>query len=198
MRTIVWDVDDVLNSLMREWFEVTWKPAHPECTLAYSDIRENPPHRSLGIAKEEYLASLDKFRISEEARLLAPNPAIVDWFREHGDAYRHLALTARPLDSAPAAAEWVFRHFGAHFRCFGVVPSRSDTAAPVYDRNKGEFLKWLGIADYFVDDSEENVALAAEAGVRTVLFPQPWNRANCSVEDVLRAIELRVEIEVQA
>ena len=24
--TIVWDVDDVLNGLMREWFEREWKP----------------------------------------------------------------------------------------------------------------------------------------------------------------------------
>ena len=186
MQTIVWDVDDVLNDLMNAWFTLIWKPTHPESRLRYQDIADNPPYESLGIGRAEYLESLDAFRLSDQSRFMEPNAAILRWLRSYGDGYRHVALTARPLDTAPAAAEWVFRHFGKYFRCFGVVPSRPGSDSPVYDRHKGDFLEWLGRADVFVDDSAENVAAAQKAGIRTILYPQPWNNANYPVEHVLR------------
>lgn len=180
MKTIVWDVDDVLNSLMRDWFEQAWLEEHPECAVSYGELRENPPHRVLGVERAAYLESADRFRASEAARAMRPNPLLLDWFREHGANYRHVALTARPMESAPEAAEWVIRHFGAWIRCFGVVPSRSGDSLPVYDRHKGEWLSWLGGADFFVDDSVENVRRAEAMGIRTVLWPQPWNSASAS------------------
>jgi hypothetical protein len=188
MRTIVWDVDDVLNDLMRAWFESVWKPAHPESRLGYEDIIDNPPYRSLGIAKAEYLASLDAFRLSEAARRMAPNPAVLEWLRGYGGKFRHVALTARPLDAAPAAAEWVFRNFGEYFRCFGVVPSRPSPATTLYDRDKGDFLGWLGSADFFIDDNAETLGAALKPRLRTLLYPQPWNRAVHTVGDVLRTL----------
>jgi hypothetical protein len=132
----------------------------------------------LHIECEEYLASLDAFRASPEARAMQPNPDLLEWFRAHGSEYRHVALTARPLESAPHAAEWLFRHFGAWFRCFGVVPTRLDLTAPRYDRHKGDFLRWLDAADYFVDDSPANIEQARALGLRTLLYPQPWNTAD--------------------
>jgi hypothetical protein len=186
MKTIVWDVDDVLNNLMEAWLEHAWKPAHPACQVTSAEITENPPHRVLGIPESEYLASLDKFRQSEPARRMKPNAAIVHWLREQGEGYRHVALTARPLSSTPQASEWLFRHFGDYFRCFGVVPSRPDPETPGYDRNKGDFLRWLGCAEFLVDDSPENVKLAEGLGIRAVLYPQPWNGSTESVDDLLR------------
>ena len=99
-----------------------------------------------------------------------------------------MALTARPLSSAPAAAEWVFRNFGEYFRCFGVAPSRPGPAAALYDRDKGDFLRWLGTADFFVDDSAENLAAAQGLGIATILYPQPWNSATHTVGDILRTL----------
>ena len=181
MQTIVWDVDDVLNDLMAAWFRKAWLPSHPACRVRYEELTENPPHRVLDIPKEEYLASLDAFRVSEAARRLTPNAEILEWLRTYGDRYRHVALTARPLASAGAAADWVFRHFGNYVRCFGVVPSRLDPAAPLYDTDKADFLKWFREADYFVDDSEENVAAVRKLGVHCIVYPQPWNRSSDSL-----------------
>jgi FMN phosphatase YigB (HAD superfamily) len=192
MLTIVWDVDDVLNNLMGTWLEEAWRPAHPACTVAYSQLRANPPHEVLGVAKSEYLASLDAFRDSGRAHSLTPDPAILDWLTAHGQIYRHMALTARPLASAGSAADWVFRHFGNYIRCYGVVPSRLDPAAPQYDRDKAEFLRWFGEADFFVDDSEENVAAVRTLGVNGIVFPQPWNQAARTVEETLRLLTEQV------
>lgn len=188
MLTIVWDVDDVLNDLMATWFGEEWLPAHPDCALTYADIRENPPHRVLGIEKGEYLASLDSFRLSAKASAMKPNAAISEWLRRYGSRYRHVALTARPLESAPPAAEWLFRHFGVFFRCFGVVPSRLDPAAPVYDRDKADFLRWFREADFFIDDSEDNIASVRSLGVKCILFPQPWNGSSQTAGEVLKLL----------
>jgi hypothetical protein len=188
MLTFVWDVDDVLNSLMRTWFTDEWLPKHPACRLAYTDIRQNPPHEVLGISKLEYLDSLDSFRLSAKARAMQPNGGILEWFRSHGARHRHMALTARPLDSAPYLSEWLFHHFGDYLRFFGVVPTRIDDGVPRYDTTKEEFLRWFGKADVMIDDSEENIAAARRLGIRNVLFPQPWNTNRNTVDDTLRQL----------
>jgi phosphoglycolate phosphatase-like HAD superfamily hydrolase len=188
MLTIVWDIDDVLNDLMRSWFTQAWLPTHSGCLLAYSEITENPPVNVLGISRSEYLESLDVFRVSELAQRMQPNPHVLDWLQSYGSEYRHVALTARPLQSAPHAAEWLFRHFGAYMRTFGIVPTRLAASEPSYDRDKAEFLRWLGKADVLVDDSEENIIAAEKLGVCGVLYPQAWNGCRQTVQEVLQSI----------
>jgi FMN phosphatase YigB (HAD superfamily) len=189
MNLIVWDIDDVLNDLMRVWFEQHWLPRHPECPLRFEQIRENPPHRVLGISESEYLASLDEFRSSEMAGAMRPNAELYAWFQTRGARYRHVALTARPLASAPAAAEWLFRHFGDYIRTFSVVPSRLAPDLPPYDLTKGKFLRWLGKEGVLVDDNAANVEAAAAAGMGGILFPQPWNQSRLSVTETIELIE---------
>lgn len=196
MLTIVWDVDDVLNDLMRVWFTTDWLPSHPECSLAFDDLTENPPDTVLKTARAEYLASLDRFRLSAQARAMPPRPEFLEWFRTHGDRFRHLALTARPRAMVPPLAEWVFRHFGAWIRTFGYVPSRSGEGEPHYDLTKSEYLEWLGKADLFVDDSPENLRAAAALGIRGVLVPQPWNDSRQPVSEVLEEL-LRTAAELE-
>lgn len=192
MNLIVWDIDDVLNNLMQVWFDKHWRPRHPECRPHFEQILENPPHRVLGISESEYLASLDEFRSSPMAGTMQPNAEILEWFQTRGMHYRHLALTARPLATMPAAAEWLFRHFGGYIRTVSVIPSRLDPALPSYDQTKGEFLGWLSKAGVLVDDSESNIRTAAMAGVKGVVFPQPWNQSRLSVAETLELIEATV------
>ena len=193
MNLVVWDIDDVLNPLMRDWFEQHWLPRHSECRIAYQELTANPPHRVLGIAEDEYLNSLDEFRAAKAAREMAPNPEVLEWLQPHGARCRHLALTARPLQSAPGAAEWLFRHFGAYIRTFSVVPSRLTPQLPAYDRSKGEFLDWLGKDAVLVDDSETNVAAAKSLGMQGVVYPQPWNSSRLSVEETLTLVSELLE-----
>jgi phosphoglycolate phosphatase-like HAD superfamily hydrolase len=61
MKTIVWDVDDVLNDLMRAWFEDWVSTKHAHCPLTYDQITGNPPHELLGISSSDYQASLDDY-----------------------------------------------------------------------------------------------------------------------------------------
>src|SRR5262249_45363806 len=119
---------------------------------------------------------------------MCPNPEVLAWFHEQGGRFRHIALTSRPLATAPDVAHWVMHHFGAWIRCFGVVPTRLDEGLPVYDRTKGEYLAWLGRGDILVDDSADNIRDAESLGLRTLQPAQPWNNSRLSVSDWLRKL----------
>ena len=186
MKTIIWDIDDVLNDLTRQWLEQCWRPIHPECTLGFEDISENPPHRLLGIAREEYLASLDAFRLSPQAHAMVPEERLMAWFRVSGARFRHIALTARPRKTVSPAIDWVLRHFGQWFQTFSFVPAaRPGEAAGHPDRDKAGFLSWLGKADYLIDDNTENVDAARQLGITAFLATCPWNRGGLLLEFIL-------------
>ncbi len=186
LNTIAWDVDDVLNDLMRSWFEEKWLTEHPECSLRYEELTENPPSRILGISLEEYLRSLDEYRLSVLYQEMKPLSEISDWFNKYGSTFRHIALTAVPHIAVSASAQWVFRHFGIWIRTFHFVPSKRDgSSALVYDNDKADFLKWLGKVDFLVDDSVANVSAAEKIGVKGVVMPRPWNQSKIKITEVL-------------
>ena len=188
MRTLVWDIDDVLNNLMEIWLR-RWREQHPEAVLDYAAIKRNPPHEFLGISFEAYLESLDQIRSSVSAHEeLTPNPQITAWLAEHGHRYRHLALTARPAPTAGPAAAWVLGHFGAWIRTVAFVPVRKPAGWPDYDLNKADYLRWLDPDAILVDDSPENVSQARDKGLAAMLFPQPWNAATQSVPEILNQL----------
>jgi phosphoglycolate phosphatase-like HAD superfamily hydrolase len=188
-KTIVWDVDDVLNDLMGSWFLV-WCQGHPGCTVGYKDLKKNPPHELLGITMESYLQSLDAFRLSASYQGMSPTKAVKDWFLQNGDKFRHIALTAVPLRAASFTAQWVFKNFGAWIRTFHFVPSkRKDEMIPQYEDDKAEALRCLGAVDLFIDDNAEHVGAARKAGIQTLFFPRPWNPGGMSVNEILTRLQ---------
>jgi len=189
MKTIIWDVDDVLNDLMYSWFKENRYVYDPNSNLSYHDLIQNPPHEILGITLNEYKLSLDNYRNSEKGRNLKPNEQIINWLRKDGAKYRHIALTARPKQTIPFLAEWIFHHFGDWIRTLSFIPSyRENEKLPVYDKTKTDFIIWLGKADYFIDDSEENIKAAEKIGTTSFLFPQPWNNGKLAVKQILGEI----------
>jgi FMN phosphatase YigB (HAD superfamily) len=188
MKTIVWDVDDVLNDLMRAWFSEAWLPGHSRCPVAYEGLTENPPHVALGIPIQEYLHSLDEFRAARGGRLV-PNPEVLEWFRLHGHRFRHIALTAVPYRIADVWAAWVIKHFGRWIRSFNFVPSpRVSDVLPLYDADKRDFLSWWQRGDIIVDDNPTHIAAAAELGIEALTFPRPWNGAQVSTSKLLESL----------
>lgn len=186
MKTIVWDIDDVLNDCTKIWLEGCWRPDHPDCTLKYEDITENPPHRLLGVTKEEYLRSLDGFRLSPAAQAMIPDAHLTNWFQNNGIRFRHIALTARSRKTVFAAIDWVLQYYSEWFQTFSFVPAARQGEPPGHpDRGKGDFLAWLGKADYFIDDSNDNVLAARQLGIAAFLVSRPWNKGGLTIEDIL-------------
>jgi len=175
MKTIAWDIDDVLNDLMAEWF-AAWKQAHPTLSLTYEAITCNPPQSLLGVSLEDYLMSLDDFR-RKHYLVLKPNPDVLKWFESCGSQAHHIALSAVPADCAYLSAGWVMRHFGQWIRGFHFIPSArpQEPASTDYDQSKADFLRRVGGVDFFIDDSPKNVNEAVSAGVHSYLVSRPWN-----------------------
>lgn len=190
MKTIAWDVDDVLNDLMRLWLEQKWIKEHNNCKVRYQEVVENPPHRLLGVGIDEYLRSLDDYRLSALYQQMTPVKEIMEWFDRYGNNFRHIALTATPLVAASASAQWVFKHFGSWIRTFHFVPSkRAGQNIPEYDTGKSAFLQWIAKVDVFVDDSPINIKVAESAGIRGILWPRPWNNSKLTISEALASME---------
>jgi hypothetical protein len=191
MKVIMWDVDDVLNDLMGDWFRSIWIPNHPDCTLKYSGISENPPHRLLGVTKSEYLASLDAFRQSS-FKELKPLPEILEWFSLYGKKAEHRVVTAVPVNAAHYSAEWVFRHFGTWIRSFNIVPSPRDGQEDHGVKSKSDYIRTFSKVDIVVEDNLDTIRSMKELGIETVAIPRPWNSASETLEQSLRALGQKI------
>ncbi len=186
MQTIVWDIDDVLNDLMKNWYELKWLPENNSCKVIYEGLTHNPPYELLEITQEEYLQSLDSFRLSDTGRQLTPAKDVVNWFQLHGHRFRHIALTATPIQCAHNSAAWVLKHFGKWIRSFAYVPSKRHNDPEFnYDITKKDYLQWLGKADILIDDNTGNVEGARQLGIQAFLVPRPWNKADGTFTDIL-------------
>lgn len=193
MKTIAWDVDDVLNDMMSAWFAEAFLPAHPGCPRTYADLTKNPPHEVLGVTLGEYLTSLDAFRAKRQTSL-EPSAEVLAWFRRRGDDFRHVAITATPLANAHRSAEWVLRFFGRWIRTVTVLPShREGEHLPVYDATKVDHLRWLGKVDAFVDDTPKNVVGAETTGATAILVPRPWNGQPGTLSTALEMLDAALD-----
>jgi hypothetical protein len=189
LKTIAWDIDDVLNDLMLMWFGQKWIKDHRECRLRYEELTENPPHGLLGVDINDYLSSLDEYRLSGLYQQMLPVKEVMDWFVKYGNKFRHIALTAVPLVASSASAQWVFKYYGAWIRTFHFVPSRREgQEIPEYEKDKGDFLKWISKVDLLVDDNKSNIVSAENAGCKGILIPRPWNESKIPIEKTLLMI----------
>ena len=190
MKTLAWDVDDVLNDLMKVWFEGFLRKNKPGGNrITYDQLSENPPHELLGMMLNQYLASLDEFRLSGRYEQLEPNREILNWFNASGHCCRHVALTAAPLAAAPVSSAWVIKHFGKWIRTFAFVPSgRAEEKIPVYDRSKADFIGWHGKIDILIDDNPEHIEQAAQIGIQGILVTQPWNTGKMDLSEALASL----------
>jgi hypothetical protein len=189
MKTIIWDVDDVLNDLMRMWFEDWVSSRGSACSLSYEQLTSNPPHEILKIGRSEYLESLDAYRLSRKARRMHPVPEILDWFARFGSGFHHVALTAVPLCASHVSAGWVMQNFGRWIQSFNVVPSPrpwKQNGQPHV--SKSDFLRWWGKGDVLVDDNPDIVACALSLGMHAVLIPRPWNRSQMTLDEALNVL----------
>ena len=185
MKIIVWDIDDVLNDLTREWFN-NYIQSH-SCSehLNYRDLKENPPHRLLDISLDDYLQSLDDFR-AEKGNGLKPLEEILNWFNKNGNSYTHFALTSTPLFNAGASAAWLFKNFGMWFNSFNFIPSKRTGDNYSYRFiSKASLLKVFPNVDAFIDDNPQNINEAKAIGIKSFLFPRPWNKSQYSLPEEL-------------
>lgn len=184
MTVLVWDIDDVLNDLTAEWlFSIGHNKITKKDQLTSPDF-----HTFLGWSREEYLHSIDNFRV-ESFRNLEPNKLVFD-FMSTTQFCSHILLTATPLVSAPHSAEWAIRHFGSLVDGVLFAPS-ARPGVPSTGKSKLDQLSMItatGETVLCIDDLPENVAHARRSGAEGILWPQPWNNACLTVSAVFNFI----------
>ena len=186
MQTIAWDVDDVLNDLMRVWLDLWWVPSNPQPQVRSAARGKNPPHDLVGTTLMEYQSSLDSFRLWVFFRRMEPIADVRSW--------SHLPrrpVSSHRIDRRPAPLTTGLGGVGdpslrALIRGFHFVPSlRHGEDLPTYDLTKGEYFRRVAHVDVIIDDNRDHVDDARRSGLKAVLFPRPWNRCKSTVPEAL-------------
>lgn len=180
---IIWDIDDVLNCLMVSWLN-HWNQNH-DSNINLIDIKKNPPHRVLGVTKDYYFNSLDEFRNSEDGKNVQENFSVKTWFEKNGDRFKHIACTARPIETMPNQAWWIFHNYGRWIKTVHAASPIRDIKKDFQISSKADFISWIGTDAIFIDDIEENINTVSKIGVDTILYPQPWNSSKHSEEEFI-------------
>ena len=184
---LIWDVDDVLNTLMQQYI-ACGLPENAK-RLSYEELTENPPHKLLGISKEDYLSSLDRVRAGDFYDLL-PRPEVAAFFAECGHLFDHMILSAVPLKFMEKSSAWVLHYFGEWIQNCLFIPSvRPDCCVKSQMfSGKAEAVKFFGQRAVLIDDSVKNVEETRSSGGRAVYFPAPWNPEKISADVFLKSL----------
>jgi hypothetical protein len=174
---------------MADWLVMLSGTSASTVLPEYHQLTVNPPHELCGMSINEYLQSLDHFRLSLRASQMEVRQPVLSWFMSQGHRFEHHVLTARPRTTVSAAAEWVFSRLGTWVRHFHFVPAvRADDPLPDSGDSKSRVISSIGGSDYFVDDLESNISQSQHLVRHCLTVPQPWNRQSLSLVDVLNQI----------
>jgi 5'(3')-deoxyribonucleotidase len=188
-KIIVWDVDDVLNNLTRDFFHVY--ALGYQKNIKYEDLIKYDFYDILQMTKAEYLYELDRYRLFSYT---LQNEHILNWFKKYGNNFYHIALTATPRKIASLSVKYVMEIFGNWIQAVNFVYSKRDDDNSIeYFKSKGEWLKWFGKADFFIDDNEQNLEKAKELNPELTCYcpKQPWNNG-IPIEEILENLSKRI------
>ena len=189
---LIWDIDDVLNDLMNLCISTTAQKLKPG--IKFEEIRNNPPLPELGCSLDEYRGILDECR-NKYLFDQPPRKEVMAFFRDWGEHFRSITLSAAPLSITPRSSEWVLRHFGPWIQGTIFVPSpRKD--APVLSASfssKAEAV--LALDGILIDDMPANVEKVRAAGGEALYFPAPWNEnKDMSIKDFFSELIKKLEL----
>jgi 5'(3')-deoxyribonucleotidase len=190
---LIWDIDDVLNDLIRLCISTTAQTIRPG--IRFEDLQQNPPLQELGCSLDEYRSILDECR-AEYLYDQPPRKEVLEFFQTWGDQFRSVTLSSAPVSTAHRSAEWVLRHFGRWIHGTIFVPSprkHIPIGIPLF-ASKAEAVSTLN--GILIDDMPQNVEPVRAAGNKAFYFPAPWNEnKNMSVEKFFSMLCKELELE---
>jgi uncharacterized HAD superfamily protein len=165
--TIVWDIDETLNSYILELlFYIRLCTGN---SLKFEDIKHYNLTKSLPLSDKECWYYIDQFKFIGKYDKLKPNEKIYEWFLKYGHKANHIALTASSLRTAHISASWLFKNFGQWIRGFHVIPSDRAEKVIIYDKKKADWLK-RNKTDVYIEDCEKNYKAAKRLGINCLLI----------------------------
>ena len=179
----IWDVDDVLNNLTKDFINYI-TPSIPYETILNPNI-----HDSLGLSQDDYLYELDNFRRREYLNL-KPNLDLTNFIKSRKNSM-HYVLTSVPHEFIEISFCWVKRNFDKTFFGYLFAPSRRENGnlkMPI-KRDHLNNLNLFGRKTFFIDDNPYNFINIDNTSITKVLWPQPWNSSGKSLKKGEKYIE---------
>lgn len=160
-RTIAVDIDDVIAAQIPNF--IRWSNGKYGTNINNESYTADWP--SLwGIPLEEAVARAQKFHndeVSNFEKVEEAEPVL----RRLAEKYRLVIVTARASYNIEATHEWINEHFHGVFDETHFVPIWE----PNNTITKADICKQIG-ADYLIDDQPKHCNIAAEVGIKSLLF----------------------------
>ncbi|MDD2465198.1 MAG: HAD hydrolase-like protein [Desulfobulbus sp.] len=178
---IGFDFDGVIADTVEAFIRIACEQ-YDHCGISPEDITDFTVEHCLGmktdIAESIFLQIL---RDSVGTGLL-PMPGSVEVLAELSNAAQVTIVTARPL--AEPVHDWLQRMFSPQ------VYDRMQVVAMGDHDDKVRHIQQLGLST-FIDDRAETCLQIHQAGIRSIVFSQPWNRNRHQLPSVRSWEEIR-------
>jgi 5'(3')-deoxyribonucleotidase len=178
-QTIAIDIDDVLANHVEAFNAFSNKTYGTDLTIEdYSDrwadfwdlSDDEIEKRALEFQTQEEIAG---FKVKDESK------EALEQLKENYDL---VIVTARRKHIVDTTIKWLDKYFPEVFKGIHFVP----IWVPSNKITKGDICKQVG-ADYLIDDVPKHCNLAAEVGIKAILFGDySWNRNTEIAKDVVR------------
>lgn len=178
---IGFDFDGVIADTVEAFIRIACEQ-HDLCGIHPEDITDFTVEHCLametGIAESIFLQILE----DSVGTGLLPMPGSVEVLAELSDQARVTIVTARPL--AEPVHDWLRLMFSAK------VYDRMQVVAMGDHDDKVRHIQQLGLSA-FIDDRAETCRQMHRAGIRSIVFSQPWNRNRHTLPSVQSWQEIR-------
>ena len=173
--SIAIDADDVLAAHADAF--IRFSNANYGTNFTVEDYHDDWP-KLWNISHEEMEERAKRFHITESVAKYELIKEADNALVKLGDKYRLFLVTARPKHNTEPTHEWINRNFPGLFEAIHF--------APIWELNntvtKADICRQIG-AEYLIDDLPRHCNLAAQSGIKALLFGDySWNRYE-EVED---------------
>lgn len=170
--TIAVDIDDVLAVQIPEF--IKWSNQNYDTNLVADEYNDDWP-TVWGLTLEEALSRARNFheaKIGTFAKMEDAGPVL----KRLSQHYRLVVVTARQAYNIDVTHNWINKHFQNIFEETHFVPIWE----PGSKVTKADICRQIG-ADYLIDDQPKHCNLAAEIGIKPLLFGDYKWAKNCEI-----------------
>lgn len=178
-KSIAFDLDDVLASHVESF--IVFSNETYGTNLTVGDYSEDWPGL-WGVTEDEVNKRALEFQTLQRIATFAVKDDAQITLEQLKIKYDLYVVTARRQHLVNTSIDWINKHFPNVFKEIHFVP--------MWELNnkitKGDICKKIG-ADYLVDDLPRHCNIAADAGIKAILFGDyAWNRDEKIVDNVMR------------
>jgi 5'(3')-deoxyribonucleotidase len=186
--SIAIDLDDVLAAHAESFIDFSNKQYGTNLTAEdYSDHWVDIWH----VDHEEIERRATEFHIPETIAALAAKKEAKEALKKLGTSYNLYIVTARRQNLIDTTKVWLEQHFPSLFKDVHFVPIWE----PDNKITKADICKEIG-ASYLIDDLPRHCNVAAEGGLKAILFGDyGWNRNEKIAKGVIRCKDWSAVLE---